>query len=86
MINAISTLTSTEILNLSTRAIIGASISLVLLFVITSLFRKNVQLQRLLFIIVLAVILFATTVLFTTALIHIQDIFANLTNSGLMKL
>jgi|GEM_PF-2959947 len=66
--------TSTDIiLELSVRAIIGASIALVLLLVIGSAFRRNDKVKQLLFLLVVGIVLCASSVLFATALVHIRQ-------------
>lgn len=66
--------TSTDIiLELSTRAIIGASLALVFLFIIASAFRHNEKAKQLIFLLIIGVILCASSVLLTTALFYIQQ-------------
>lgn len=61
------------VIELSIRAIVGASLALFMLFVITALFRQNEELKKLLFLLIVAVVVFASTILIATAMLHLQD-------------
>jgi hypothetical protein len=61
------------ITDLSYRAVVGATVVLFLLLLLTVLIRHNERLKQVLFLLVVATILFASTVLFTTAIVHLQD-------------
>lgn len=66
--------TSTDIiLELSARAIMGASIALILLLVVGSAFRRNDKAKQLLFLLIVGIVLCASSVLLATALVHIQQ-------------
>lgn len=61
------------ITNLSTRALAGTCVVLAFLLLFTALFHRNRQVKDILFMLVVAVILLTSTVLFTTAIMHIQQ-------------
>jgi hypothetical protein len=62
-----------SILELSARAIAGAVVSLFILLLLANIFKRNEDVKQYIFVLVLAVVLLASTILFMTALVHIQD-------------
>jgi hypothetical protein len=70
--------TNSTIVDLSSRAIFGATVTLFVLLLLNALFKKNAEVKKYLFVLTIAVILFATTVLLVTALVNIQDTIASL--------
>jgi hypothetical protein len=65
--------TNSTIVEFSSRAIFGAVAALFVLFLLNSLF-KNSEVKKYLFILVIAVILLATTVLFVSALATVREL------------
>jgi hypothetical protein len=63
----------TSILELSARAVIGATVALFMLFVIMGVFKRNETIKQYVFVLALTVILIASSILFITALVHMQD-------------
>lgn len=61
------------ITDLSYRAVVGATVVLFFLFLLTVLLRHNAYVKQIVFLLVVATVLFASTILFTTTVIHLQD-------------
>jgi len=64
---------SISVSSLSIRAVGGTIVAILFLLLIAALFKRNNELKRIIFILMVAMILFASTFLFMTALNHIQD-------------
>ena len=66
--------TSTDIiLELSARAIIGASVALLFILLLGGAFKHSAKAKQILFILVIGVVLCASSVLLTTALVYMQQ-------------
>jgi uncharacterized membrane protein len=62
-----------SILELSARAIIGSAVALFVLLILASLFKHSKVVRLYIFIMVIAIIFTASTLLFVTALAYMQD-------------
>jgi multidrug transporter EmrE-like cation transporter len=68
---------TSSVVVLCARAIAGAVIAVFLILILNSLLKKNHEVKRILFILLVSVILITSTILFTTALDNIQNIAIN---------
>lgn len=64
---------SSSIIELSMRAIMGASLALFVLFVLTALFKQNEEIKKLLYVLIVAMVIFTSTILVATAIVRVQD-------------
>lgn len=70
---AVFATTTSLISDVSSRAIIGASIALLLVLILSSTFKHNDKVKKVLFLIVVGIVLCTSSVLLTTAYFHIND-------------
>lgn len=75
---------TSSVVMLSAKAIAGAVITVFLILILNSLFKKNHEVKRILFFLLVSVILITSIILFTTALDNIQNIASNTTFLGVI--
>jgi len=73
---------SSNVTDLSSRAVVGATVAIILLLLLAATLRQDRRLKRILFGLIVVVVLAASSVLFVTALSHVKDVLIGLINSG----
>lgn len=66
-------ITNSIITDLSYKAIVSATIAIFLALLFTVVFRRNEFVRQIMFVVVAGSVIFASTVLFTTAYIHLRQ-------------
>jgi hypothetical protein len=63
-----------SILNVSIRTISGSLVAIFILLLLATVFKRHEDVRQYIFVVILAVIFLTSTLLFMTALVHLQNI------------